>query len=559
MKQVALITPLLIDRLDVSYGLHKIKEFALKDKEIKDKIEISIVGLTDYENLEERFTKLIESGVNMIGLSMFIWNVTQNLKCAHIIKKIDPSVLVVLGGPQVSDIKNWNIFQYSNAVDVVIQGEGEEVFSNVLKHWLKNDTVNNMDFRGVAYHQKEIGGVVNHGKARVTVLDAIPSIYRQQKVNPDIFYGLETNRGCYNRCAYCCIGASKFRQHSLDYVTRELERMADLGINKIIILDSSFTYNLKRTKKIAALLQKNRMRYICCAYAEELSEEMIDILIDSGALKLEFGLQSSNNEALRLMNRKMNQDCYRENMELLMQKVKGTDIEVNVDIICGLPGDNLETFKKSLDFAYSFYPTKVSAFPLQLLPGTEFFAHQSNYGFSIDPIKITPNFDLNTQNRYNLHKYNLVKSNLSFSEDDMNEGVKIAKLNSLIAQTGLNETIYAILDNENIPFLTFFDHFYDIIDDHLYSLMECYDRDIKRRTEIMKLFGKGLLAFMSQHCETEKVTVEIFNDLAQKFQLNPAELDLKWKNQSGGTKLGFYQNDDKAIPIKNKTQNLECH
>ena len=52
------------------------------------------------------------------------------------------------------------------------------------------------------------------------------------------------------------------------------------------------------------------------------------------------------------------------------------------DLIYGLPGDTLQGFKNSIDFALSLYPNNLELFCLSVLPGTAL--HESAPGFGLE-------------------------------------------------------------------------------------------------------------------------------------------------------------------------------
>lgn len=531
-KRIVLFPPQEIDKMDASYGMEKIKNYACKDSKICEHFNIEIVPLNSMIDFEQKFHQLLETGaIDLVGFSTFLWNVHHNIRDAEGIKIISPSTKVIFGGPQVSDVNSWNAMEYSNAIDFVAAGEGERTFYNFLKFWQDTGTLEDITVKGISYRNPNNTIVNNLPTPPIGELDTIPFSYMDKALDRNKFYGLETNRGCYHNCAYCGTGSQKFREHSLEYVLREIENMADSGAEKIILLDSSFTYNKKRAKKIAAMFKKYRLRYVCCAKAEELNDELIDIIIDSGVLKIEFGLQSTNPEALKAMRRPWNPDRFSKNLTLFMERSKNTDIEVNVDLICGLPGDNLVSFKESLNYSYSFFPKKIAAFPLQLLPGTEFFKNRDLYKIKTAQSHSSDIKNLRSLHRYLYHKFNLVEENFSFTRNEIDEGIKICKLNGLFFQSNLIDLVYLILKNENINFSDFYNAFSLGVSDELFSSLDSPSLDIDVRRKIWDILAAGFSNFANHHCRNRLFKSEL--DIILRKRFRAVTVNTGDKNQTG--------------------------
>ena len=94
---------------------------------------------------------------------------------------------------------------------------------------------------------------------------------------------------------------------------------------------------------------------------------------------LQFGLQSADPEILRHVNRSLNKKLFTKNIAILNEE----GVIFGFDLIYGLPKDNLEGFKKSMDFALSLYPNNLETFRLSVLPGTSLFetAHELGLEF----------------------------------------------------------------------------------------------------------------------------------------------------------------------------------
>jgi hypothetical protein len=91
---------------------------------------------------------------------------------------------------------------------------------------------------------------------------------------------------------------------------------------------------------------------------------------------LQLGLQSVIPEVLSNVNRSIDPDKYAEKISML----NSAGVVFGLDLIYGLPGDTLEGFKQSLDYALMLQPNHLDIFPLAVLPGTALYDDAAGFG-----------------------------------------------------------------------------------------------------------------------------------------------------------------------------------
>ncbi len=117
-------------------------------------------------------------------------------------------------------------------------------------------------------------------------------------------------------------------------------------------------------------------------YTFEIRAELLDI--PSAALfgelycSLQIGLQSSNAEVLRKINRQFNPTLFKEKIQLLHD----SNVVFGLDLIIGLPDDTYQSFLESIDYTLSLKPSNIDIFLLSLLPGTELFDRKDDFAIS---------------------------------------------------------------------------------------------------------------------------------------------------------------------------------
>jgi hypothetical protein len=274
---------------------------------------------------------------------------------------------IVFGGPESTPD---NDLIASKHVDALVHGEGEVVFRHLLEKPQSWDR-----FPAAADATR--------------IFESSPSPYLDGLLEPWVenLMLLETQRGCPYRCAYCYYNKSRQRiSVKVESKVLQAARWAcEKRVDELYLLDPSVNSRpgLKDLlKKISAVNSNRSTALLSEIRAESLDDELADLFAAAGFSWFEIGLQSTNPEALAAMNRRTNLEKFRKGARLLQQR----GITPGIDLIAGLPGDDLVGFKQSVDYiADNGLQDDVQVFPLSVLPGTEFRANSRSLGLHYDP------------------------------------------------------------------------------------------------------------------------------------------------------------------------------
>jgi len=105
-----------------------------------------------------------------------------------------------------------------------------------------------------------------------------------------------------------------------------------------------------------------------------LSKEKLNSYKEAGINRLSIGLQSTDNEELRLLGRIHTYEEFEENYRIAREL--GFD-NINIDLISALPGQNLEKWLTTLEKVIALKPEHISAYSLIIEEGTPFFNQYS--------------------------------------------------------------------------------------------------------------------------------------------------------------------------------------
>ncbi len=153
----------------------------------------------------------------------------------------------------------------------------------------------------------------------------------------------------------------------------DLRDILESGAKSVFLMDPTFNVPPKRAKEILRFIAENRRSDDLSVTVELrvdlLDQEFMSLLKQAGISVVEIGLQSSNDAALRAVDRKQSMRKITENVHYLHQ----IGIEVVFQLIFGLPEDTYEDYLDSLDFCVGLDATKIEPYRLQLLPGTPMY------------------------------------------------------------------------------------------------------------------------------------------------------------------------------------------
>ena len=308
---------------------------------------------------------ILDRRPDIVGFTVYCWNLERSLYFAKKIKENYASQ-IVFGGPEITAD---NPLIDSRYVDFFVYGEGEAVFLKLLQDQ--------------AFWEKRTAA-----EPAGAIFRESPSPYLQNVLEPEIenVMLLETQRGCPYRCGYCYYNKSHGGLTFADEgdLLQGIKWALDHDVKELYLLDPSLNVRpgLKDLLKKISLTNKNRrLEIISEIRAEAIDAQMADLFAAAGFSWFEIGLQSTNPRALEIMNRPTDSRRFAQGAKLIKER----GIVPAVDLIVGLPGDDLQGFSRSVEFvAHNNLHDDIQVFPLSVLPGTEFRLNSHQLGLRFD-------------------------------------------------------------------------------------------------------------------------------------------------------------------------------
>lgn len=320
-----------------------------------------------------------------VFFSTYVWNVSQIEILIQNLKAIQPELLIGCGGPEVS-FRGPDFLQKNLSCDIVMKGEGEQTFCELVKKLsvlTVSDSPFNLNINQVSstiktvkglYFRESNGNIFFTGEQPLICdMGQVPFPYEEDlySLDPDhkIFY-YESSRGCPFSCAYCMSSLdTKVRFVPLSKVYEDLQKFLDAKVALVKFVDR--TYNLQPERYIGIWKyivdhHNGKTMFHFEIEGEFLSPEAVAYLqtVPKGIMQFEIGVQSSNPKVLKAVGRSPETEKLKANI-LSIPKT----IHSHLDLIAGLPYENLESFGRSFNFVMNIKPDAMQLGFLKILYG----------------------------------------------------------------------------------------------------------------------------------------------------------------------------------------------
>lgn len=318
----------------------------------------------------------------ILAFSCYIWNFEMILAIASETKKLLPDCKIILGGPEVSYNSSIIMEEY-DFIDFVLSGEGEEVFP-VLINSLSQGTQDYKSYIGISYRDGE-AVICNEGFNLVKDLNTIQSPYTAEMLNSvsnRIMY-YESSRGCPFSCSYCISSTyDGVRYFSMERVKKDLDTIVACSPKLIKFVDRTFNCNKQRAKQIIkyVLSLDSTTLFHFEAAADLFDDELLSILSSAkkGTIQLEIGIQTTNCQTLEEIDRVTVLDKLFHNVQMILGQ---GNIHVHLDLIAGLPYEDLPSFITSFNQVHALQPHQLQLGFLKLLKGSKLRQQAEIHGY----------------------------------------------------------------------------------------------------------------------------------------------------------------------------------
>lgn len=353
---------------------------------VKNGYEVDYFNQDAYHYTEkELYDYLNQNRYDVVGLG-FIGGYFQHnkvLRIAEAVNNLKNRPKFVLGGHGPSPIPEY--FMNLTNADAVVLGEGEITFLECVKAFQENRDLSTVE--GMAYRDKEGRVVLTPRRAPLKDIDSLPwpyfdklpmEHYINSKWPPatatDRVMHMIFSRGCYYSCNFCYRMVEGIRYRNTDDVIEEIKfYKKKYRITYINFQDELLMGTKSKTIEFCEKMLKENLniRWTCNGRLNVAVPEVLSVMKKAGCVFINYGIESYDNESLKLMDKKQTEEEILKGVE----NTQACDIKIGFNLIFGNVGDAKESLRKSLDFflKYNDFSQLRTIRPVTPYPGSKLY------------------------------------------------------------------------------------------------------------------------------------------------------------------------------------------
>jgi len=302
-----------------------------------------------------------------------------DLRIAGMMKDANRKLKVAFVGPPVT-VEPERVLQASAAVDFVVRRE----FDYQIVDYARGKPLEELP--GVSYRRN---GRFTHnpGSPPIEDLDALPWVTKVYQRDLDIsrynvpfllhpFLSFYTSRGCPALCTFCLWpqthSGHRWRLRSAGDVAAEMRFALDAfpQLKEIFFDDDTFNYQKARTIELCRQIRPLKATWSCTSRVTT-DYETLKAMREAGCRLLIVGYESGDPQILKNIKKGATIDMALR----FTANAKKLGLRVHGDFIVGLPGETLESIRRTIEFAKRLDCETIQVSIAHPYPGTEFYEY----------------------------------------------------------------------------------------------------------------------------------------------------------------------------------------
>ena len=282
------------------------------------------------------------------------------LRIASEIKKADPNIAVVFGGPQASATAK-DTMSAMPFVDYICTGEGENTTVPFFSELLRVECPNLSKIPGL-YYRKGTDVIFNDIPMPLCNLETLPywderlylDAYKESAEvlrSNNFFMPIDAGRGCPYSCTFCCTSYFWKRIYRLKSPKRIVEDIKyyhnKFGINSFWFSHDAFTVDKKLVYAICDELERNNLniRWRCTSRIDCLTEELILKMKNAGLVEIELGIETGSPRMQKIINKNLNLKKAEQTISFLLNN----GLRVGLFFMYGFPEETEDDLNQTLE------------------------------------------------------------------------------------------------------------------------------------------------------------------------------------------------------------------
>ncbi len=309
---------------------------------------------------------MLAQGPRIVGLGVYIWNVEPALQLARVLKRVQPDLRLVVGGPEVSHETDRQ--EICRIADHVVRGEADLAFRDLCRRLLAGE--------------QNLAHVVDAPLPHFEQLQSPYGEYTEADIAHRVIY-VESSRGCPFTCEFCLSALDiPVRKAPLGPFLHEMDLLLERGVRHFKFVDRTFNLGIETAATILRFFRE-RWRDGMFLHFELIPDRLPERLraeiacFPPGALQFEVGVQTLDGATSERISRHQDVGKLEANLRWL---TTATGAHVHADLIVGLPGEDESTFARGFDRLLAMGPQEVQVGVLKRLRGTPIVRHDVLHG-----------------------------------------------------------------------------------------------------------------------------------------------------------------------------------
>jgi len=333
-----------------------------------------------YSDAQERIE---ESKPDIVAFRFTPTTIEADMETAKITKSFYPNALTI---GICWTLKRFaeKIIRDNKDLDIYLLGEYgtyETTFLSLMEAINQGSPLDTV--KGIAF--RRMGDAVSTGprttyypydKLPIPAYDLLPSLSKYY-ISPkhsrhSPFTIMYTSMGCPYSCIFCVVRQSKWRKRSVGSIMKEITYLKnEHGLKCVFFMDELFTMDRQRTVDLckAFIKYKIDLRWYTSTRVDLVDKELLELMRRAGCRNISFGIESGSQRILDYAKKGITV----EQAMQAVKTVKEAGIGVHLAFIVGLPGENWETFKETVDFVKKALPSMAQFNVAVPYPGTPLY------------------------------------------------------------------------------------------------------------------------------------------------------------------------------------------
>jgi len=305
---------------------------------------------------------------DIVGItSQFTAQEDDVVRTAELVKTFDPSLLLVVGGANISS--RYSHLLKNRHIDIAVRSEAEETISEIIDHFRGEKPLR--EIKGIAFWNGD--NIVETGRRpNIRELDSVGlpayhlldmekylNLYKSGIFTRDRDVGrnisMITSRGCPYSCVFCSVSQSmgkKWRPHTAEFIINHIKHLAQIyRVRHIHFEDDNLLLDIHRFDLILDALAREEITWDTpngIRVDLSIDENMLKKMRLAGCKSLTIGVESGNQEILDTVVRKK---IRLDHVEEFAKRCKEVGLPLRAFFVLGFPGETLKNMQETMDFA----------------------------------------------------------------------------------------------------------------------------------------------------------------------------------------------------------------